>query len=222
MRTIRVEDYSFELCGGTHCRATGQIGGFVITGERSIGSGMRRIEALTGARRGRLVRERARTLDRVAEAVGATSVDAVEDRVAALQDELRETKRRLAAAAAGLPEARRARLARRGAGAGVVILRYAAPFESMDAMKAYAKDVRGALGDGVVALALDADEPHLFVTVSRRPRRRGACRPATSCARGGRHRRQGRRPAGDGAGQGHAPRGLDRRHWLAIDGRRAT
>src|SRR6185503_15831168 len=34
VRTVRVPDFSFELCGGTHCRATGQIGGFVITAEK--------------------------------------------------------------------------------------------------------------------------------------------------------------------------------------------
>jgi alanyl-tRNA synthetase len=36
----------------------------------------------------------------------------------------------------------------------------------MHELKAYAKDVRGVLGSGVIALALDADEPQLFVTVS--------------------------------------------------------
>ena len=104
VRTIRVEDYSFELCGGTHCRATGQIGGFLITGERSIGSWMRRIEAVTGAGADALVRDRFRALDRAAEAVGAQSLDAVPARIAALQDELRETKRRLkAGGGAGMP-----------------------------------------------------------------------------------------------------------------------
>ena len=105
VRTIRVEDYSFELCGGTHCRASGQIGGFAITGERSIGSGQRRIEAVTGAGADALARERFELLERAAELAGARSPEALPDRIAALQDELRETKRRLKEGGTGDPDA---------------------------------------------------------------------------------------------------------------------
>jgi alanyl-tRNA synthetase len=167
VRTIRVEDYSFELCGGTHCRATGQIGGFVITGERSIGSGMRRIEALTGAAADRLARERIETLERVAGVVGAQTVEAIEDRIAALQEELRETRRRLkAGGAAGLPKP--AELAARAdeVGPGVRLVSAAIPYESMEDLKAAAKAVRNALPSGVIALFLDSDAPQVFVTVS--------------------------------------------------------
>jgi alanyl-tRNA synthetase len=167
VRTIRVQDYSFELCGGTHCRATGQIGGFVITGERSIGSGQRRIEAVTGAAADGLLRERSDRLERVATAVGAQNTDSIEDRIAALQDELRATKARIrAGGGSGLP--RPADLAARaedlGRGRRAVIAAIAA--SSLDELKGLARDTRTVLGDGVIALALEADEPQLFVTVS--------------------------------------------------------
>ncbi len=167
VRTVRVDGYSHELCGGTHCRATGQIGSFVVVGEKSIGSGMRRIEALTGDAADRYLADRLATLERATETAGAISVDALPERIQALQDELREARRRLkAGATGGLP--RPAELADRAVepAPGVRLVSYAGPYESIDAMKSAAKDLRGLVPSGVVALGLDADEPQVFVTVS--------------------------------------------------------
>jgi alanyl-tRNA synthetase len=168
VRTIRVEGFSHELCGGTHCRASGQIGNFVITGERSIGSGVRRIEAVTGAAADRLMEERFTRLERAAAAAGARSPEALEERIAALQDELRETKRRLKAGptAGGRPKAAELAASAVEIASGVRFVGWTGEVESIDALKGFAKEIRASLPSGVIAVGMDADVPQLFVAVS--------------------------------------------------------
>ncbi|HVA86086.1 MAG TPA: alanine--tRNA ligase [Candidatus Saccharimonadales bacterium] len=167
VRTVRVEGYSHELCGGTHCRSSGQIGNFIITGERSIGSGVRRVEAVTGEAADALVTARFDALDRIGELVGAQTIDAIADRVAALQEELREAKRRLRSGA-GTTKGRVQDIAEAAAEvtSGVRLAFWQAQWESVDAMKAFGKELRAAFPSGVIVLADPSAEPQLFVSVS--------------------------------------------------------
>ncbi len=166
VRTVAVEGYSLELCGGTHCSASGQIGGFVITADRSIGAGIRRIEAVTGDGADALLRSRLALLDRIAESVGANSVEAAPERVTALQDELKEARRRLRAGNAGHPKPAEVAAHAKELAPGVKVVLHYGAFETQDQWKGFVKDVRGALGSGVIAVAWDVDAPQIFVTVS--------------------------------------------------------
>jgi len=67
VRVVSVGDFSSELCGGTHCSATGEIGLFVIVSEGSVASGVRRIEALTGSGALEFLRQKAHELDSIKE-----------------------------------------------------------------------------------------------------------------------------------------------------------
>ena len=89
------DDFSVELCGGTHASRTGDIGLLRIVSEGGVAAGIRRIEGVTGARAIALIDERERQLDEVCEAVKGNA-DNVAEKVAALRGENRELEKEIA------------------------------------------------------------------------------------------------------------------------------
>ncbi len=93
---------SVELCGGTHVRATGDIGTIKIVSESSIGSNLRRIEAVTGQNAVRLLQRDEALINDVARLVGSSSDDLLAgvqrrlDEVRSLTDELKLLRAKLA------------------------------------------------------------------------------------------------------------------------------
>ena len=87
--------FSFEVCGGTHVSATGQVGTLFVLGESSIGGGMRRIEAVTGQAAEQLFVDNAAKLDALSQKL-QTPVADLETRLDSFMRDSEELKRRLA------------------------------------------------------------------------------------------------------------------------------
>jgi alanyl-tRNA synthetase len=94
VRVLSIGDFSVELCGGTHVAHAGDIGLLRITSETGIASGVRRIEAVTGARALQWVRENERRLARVAELVKGNRED-VDERVGQMLEKSRQLEKEL-------------------------------------------------------------------------------------------------------------------------------
>ena len=94
VRVVTVKDVSKELCGGTHTRASGDIGMFKIVSEAGIAAGVRRIEALAGKRAYREVKKEERSLQEIAQALKASDADIV-GRVEKLVAQLKESEKEL-------------------------------------------------------------------------------------------------------------------------------
>lgn len=108
VRVVTIGDYSIELCGGTHVGNTSEIGIFKIVKEEGIGSGTRRILAVTGREAYMAFREEEEALKEIAQTLKAPQLQQVPNKVATLQEQVHKLqkentslKEKAAAAAAG-------------------------------------------------------------------------------------------------------------------------
>lgn len=108
VRVVTIGDYSIELCGGTHVSNTAEIGIFKIVKEEGIGSGTRRILAVTGKEAFEAYRQEEEDLKAIAETLKVPQLKEVTKKVVSLQEQLHklqkenaELKEKAAAAQAG-------------------------------------------------------------------------------------------------------------------------
>lgn len=93
VRVVKIGDYSVELCGGTHTATTSEIGLFKIIKEEGIGSGVRRIVAVTGQKAYEAFKDAENTLNEVAAVVKAPQAAQVVPKVTAMQEELKAAQK---------------------------------------------------------------------------------------------------------------------------------
>jgi alanyl-tRNA synthetase len=177
VRVVEVGDYSRELCGGTHVVRSGQLGLVKILGESSIGSGVRRVEALVGTDAFRYLATESLLVSQLSEQLKARREE-LPERVAALVARVRDAEKEL-------ERLRSAQLLGASAGlaggaediGGVAFVAHRVPDgTSADGIRTLALDVRGRLADRpavVLVAGIPADRPAVVAAVNERARERG-------------------------------------------------
>ena len=160
VRVVSVPGFSMELCGGTHVRATGDIGLFVVTAETGVAAGVRRIEALTGMGAVAWAQQQRAAIEAIVSALNTAPAQAVEaiERLQAetkrLSRELEQAKLRVAlgggAAGGGPPDDVQE------VGGVKLIARRVEGLEK-GGLRGLSDSLRDRLGSGVVVLASEHD-----------------------------------------------------------------
>ncbi|MCL4679016.1 MAG: alanine--tRNA ligase [Alphaproteobacteria bacterium] len=152
--------FSVELCGGTHVKRTGDIGLLKIISESALSSGIRRVEALTGANALRYFEQQDQTLQQVAGALKASPAEVLE-RVKTLSDEKRKLEKEVSDLRRQLAMAGPA-TSSNGAGdvreiGGIKFTgRVLKDFPAKD-LKPMADDLKKKLGSGVIVLVATSE-----------------------------------------------------------------
>jgi alanyl-tRNA synthetase len=159
VRVISVGDWARELCGGTHAQRSGQLGVVKLLGESSIGSGVRRVEALVGADAYSFLAREHAIVGQLTEALQARPEE-LPERVAGILGRLKEAEREIAAArqekalgaASGLVASSRDF-------GGVALVTHDAGDLAADDLRTLVLDVRNRLGTDRPAVVAMASAP---------------------------------------------------------------
>ncbi|MEZ5284501.1 MAG: alanine--tRNA ligase [Vicinamibacterales bacterium] len=167
VRVVSIGDghFSTELCGGTHVRATGDIGGFLITEESGVAAGVRRVEAVTGLGALDYARGRLDEFERVRSFVNADPGEVLprlEARVQGLEKAVKDRDRKLAKAAAGSAagEGQRTTIG------DVTLICRRVDDASKDLLRSIADQIKSTLTSGVVFLAGSTAEGKVAMVAS--------------------------------------------------------
>ncbi len=171
VRVVEVGDYSRELCGGTHVVRSGQLGLIKILGESSIGSGVRRVEALVGLDAFRFLATESVLVSQLTEQLKARPEELAE-RVAGIMSRLREAERELRQFRSAQLLSSAAQFASEAEDVGPVALVAGRVPDgtTADGIRELALDIRGRLPAGrpavVVLAGLPKDRPVVVIAVN--------------------------------------------------------
>ena len=169
VRVVKIGDFSTELCGGTHTGATGEIGLIKLLGENSVSSGVRRIEAVSGT--GALDEfrrdyELAQVSHKLAPSADLAPADALRQKMAAADEELKKLRReldevRMKSAGASLSSAKESAVEVKG----VKVLSHRADGLDRGQLRTLVDNLRNQLGSGVVVLGSAQEEGKVALIV---------------------------------------------------------
>ena len=152
VRVIKIADFSMELCGGTHLRATGEIGYFRILNEESVSAGVRRIEAITGETADLFLRKEKQVLQRMAGMLKCR-VDELESKVASILEDRKEMERKLRQSRRTASLDINLMLKQAESVNGISVIANQIDVSDVDELRHYGDQIRNTLSSGVAVLA---------------------------------------------------------------------
>jgi alanyl-tRNA synthetase len=164
VRIVKAGDFSAELCGGTHCHATGEIGPFKIVSEGSVAAGIRRIEAITGFSVFEFMNAREEELKNTAGLLRVNELK-VSEKVEKIVHDLKQQEKELEKIRQKKVSGNVDSIIKKAEDIGnVKVLAYKADGLDMKSLRGLADELKNKLGSGIIVLGSSSNGQAFYVS----------------------------------------------------------